>query len=143
VDTNPAGSAEAFQYLAARDASVNTFKVYLDESNAADTVLVGVYSNDRGQPGTLLSQGVIKSVEAGAWNVVSIRPVWLQAGRAYWLALLGPVGGGPIAFRDEPNGSGGPTRLSAQTNLSVKSGLQRNWVSGARFANSPASAYLD
>ena len=41
------------------------------------------------------------------------------------------------------HGSGGPTRLSAQTRLSVKSGLPRKWRSGAKFANSPASAYLD
>jgi hypothetical protein len=143
VDTNPAGSAEAFQYEAVRDAPVSAFHVYLDESDAADTVLVGVYSNDRGEPGTLLSQGVIRAAAAGAWNVATIQPAWLQAGRAYWLALLGPAGGGIVAFRDQPDGSGGPSRLSAQTNLSVKSGLHRNWISGARFANSPASAYLD
>ena len=136
VDTNPAGRAEAFKYMAVSDARVSSFHVYLDDGNTADTVLVGVYSNHRGQPGTLLSRGMISSAAAGAWNVATIRPVSLQAGRAYWLALLGPTGGGAIAFRDQPDGSGGPTRLSAQTHLSVKSGLPCEWRSGAKFANS-------
>lgn len=143
VDTNPAGSAEAFQYTAVRDATVSTVHVYLDARNAANTVLIGVYADRNGEPGRLLSTGVIRNAANGEWNSTSIAPLVLRAGQAYWLALLGPTHQGTIAFRDQPDGTGGPTRLSAQTRLSATRGLPHYWRSSTEFANSPASAYLD
>ena len=69
-------------------------------------------------------------------------PVTLQAGERYWLALLSPKHSGVIRFRDLPTGSGGATKVSAQTDLTATCGLPRDWRSGGDFTNSPASAYL-
>jgi hypothetical protein len=141
VDSNPPGSAEAFQYTASGDALASTFHVFVDEGNKAESVLVGVYADNGGEPGTLLSTGRSTTVVSGEWNRIAIAPVALKAGTRYWLALLGPQETGVLTFRDRPDGSGGPTRLSTQTDLS--SWLPGRWRSSTTFANSPASAYLD
>lgn len=143
VDTNPAGTAEAFQYTATSDATVRAFHLYVDAGNTASCVVVGVYDDNAGEPRTLLAHGTITNAIAGAWNVAPISPVSLQAGHRYWLAFLAPTGEGAIAFRDQPDGTGGPTSLSAQSRLSAKHGLSSRWRSGTDYANSPASAYLD
>ena len=143
VDYNPPGVAESFQYTAAASASVSTFHVYLDESNRAKTVIVGIYADRSGEPGALLSTGRSSSVTSGEWNAIPVKPMALEAGRKYWLALLGPRGDGEIRFRDLPDPEGGPTRLSAQRYLSAWGGLPTTWCTGRNYANSPASLYLD
>ncbi|WP_270888309.1 choice-of-anchor R domain-containing protein [Pedococcus sp. 5OH_020] len=142
VDSNPAGTAEAFQYTASRDASVSTLHLHLDASNAARTLVVGVYRDDHGRPGTLLSTGTSRDPVAGQWNAIPISTTQIEAGQRYWLALLGPKDTGLIRFRDLPSGTGGPAIISRQTNLTSSRGLPASWTSGTRFTSSPASAYL-
>ncbi len=142
VDSNPSGTAESFQYVASKDATADTFHLYLDETNEAKSVVVGVYSDDAGRPGALLGSGRSWTLVNGAWNAIPVSTLTLEAGKPYWLALLGPKYGGVIRFRDLPHGSGGPTQISAETDLSGRRGLPRVWTPGTDFANSPASAYL-
>ena len=143
VDSNPSGTAEAFVYRAAGTGPVSTAHVYLDESNEADEVHVGLYSDEGGEPGTLLAEGRSTDVTDGAWNAVALGAVELVEGQEYWLALLSPVGSGVIRFRDLVDGDGGRTRLGAETSLTGTCGLPTTWTTGREFANSPASIYLD
>ena len=143
VDDNPPGTAESFQYTAGASAAVSTFHVYLDASNEAKTVIVGVYADRDGEPGALLSTGRSSTVSSGEWNAIPVQPLNLEAGGKYWLALLGPRGDGVIRFRDLPDPEGGPTRLSAQQYLSAWRGLPSAWYTGRDYANAPASLYLD
>ncbi len=143
VDSNPPGTAEAFTYTASRDASADTFHLYLDQGNDANLVVAGVYDDDDGEPGTLLSTGRSRALRGGEWNAIPLgTPVGLEAGEHYWLTLLGPSHVGPIRFRDLPTGTGEATRISAQDNLTARCGLPQRWSSGGAFTNSPASAYL-
>jgi len=137
LDNNPPGMAEAFQYTAASSGTVTHLRVYADGSNTARQLVLGLYSNNNGHPGTLLTGGIVNNPAAGAWNAVSVPSVAVTAGRSYWLAILGPSGGNIPQFRDR-SCCGGPNETSAQTNLSV---LPTTWSTGTMYANSPASLY--
>jgi hypothetical protein len=98
IDTNPNGMAEAFPVTANSSGQVNYLSVFLDRSNTAQTVWVGIYTNYYGQPSKLLSQAVIPRPLPGQWNSVQIPTVQVKQWRRYWVALLGL--NGQIEFRD-------------------------------------------
>ena len=98
VDRSPSGIAKAFPFQAATTGQVNSASVYLDSSNRAPTVWVGMYANRNGHPQALMSQAVISNPSAGQWNSVKLPPVQVTRGTTYWLALLGV--NGQVGFRD-------------------------------------------
>jgi hypothetical protein len=129
--------AEAFLNTATTSGTANKLFIYVDSTNAATQIVVGLYSNAAGDnPGTLLTQATIASPTKGAWNSVAISPTTIMAGTKYWIAILGPAGGGKVQFRD--GASGGKAQTSAQSNLTV---LPGTWTSGVTWPNSPMSAY--
>ena len=142
VDSDPSGTAEAFQYTATQTGTATALHVYLDERNEASEVIVGVYEDTADRPGALVATGRSSELRAGAWNAIPIGGAKIVAGHRYWLALLSPLESGTIRFRDLPDGDGGPTQLSRQGNLSSVCGLPDNWKTRHNFANSPASLYL-
>ena len=77
---------------------------------------------------------------AGAWNRVPVTPVGVSAGTAYWLALLGPAGGGIVRFRSHCcyTNAGTPLAVSAQTSLVT---LPSSWTTGAVYRDGPMSIY--
>lgn len=129
------GTANAFQLTAAAG-TLSTLAIYLDRTNSATTVVLGVYSDSSGSPGTLLTQGAISSPINGAWNRVSVPGTPVTAGSTYWLVILAPQGGGTIRFWDKTNG--GAAIVSYQTTLTS---LPATWQSGERYPGSPPSAY--
>jgi hypothetical protein len=129
------GTANAFQ-LTATAGTLNTLAIYLDQTNTATTVVLGVYSDNGGNPGTLLTQGRITAPTNGAWNRVAVPPITLVGGSRYWLVVLAPQGGGTVQFWDKANG--GAAIVSYQTTLTS---LPTSWQSGERYAGSPPSAY--
>jgi hypothetical protein len=129
------GTANAFQ-LTATAGTLTTLAIYLDRTNSATTVVLGVYSDSSGSPGTLLTQGAISAPTNGAWNRVAVPSVTLVAGSSYWLVVLGPSGGGTIQFWEKANG--GAAIVSYQTTLTS---LPTTWQSGERYPGSPPSVY--
>lgn len=89
VDSNPAGTGEAFRYTAVGSGSAGQLSVYLDNTNAATNVIVGPYNNtSAGNPGallTLLTSGAITKPKAGAWNTVTVPATHVSAGTRYSL----------------------------------------------------------
>ncbi len=137
-DDNPAGTAEAFVYTAGSSGTARRLSLYLDGASTATTVIVCIYSTAAGSvPGTLLTQATITQPVAGGWNTVMIPAVAISAGSQYWIALLSPVGGGTVVFRDAA--SGGKSQTSGQTNLA---GFAGTWAVGATYANAPLAAYV-
>jgi plastocyanin len=136
LDSNPAGMAEAFQYTAGASGTATKLVVYLDQSNTATQVVVGLYADGANGPGALLAQGTITSPVKGSWNAAAIAPVAVSAGTTYWIAVLGPAGGALVQVRDVP--VGGRTQISAQTNLTT---LPPAWSPGENYLNAPMSAY--
>src|SRR6202050_1369203 len=121
VDSLRAGHAKAFSFQASVSGSGELAHVYIDAHNAARSLAVGLYTNVAGSPGSLLSTGTISSVQAGAWNTVSLAPTALLGGDTYWLAVLG--GSGTLRIRDR---SGGPcpSQTDAQPGLTA---LASSW----------------
>ena len=105
---------------------VNSLSVYLDSSNSAPTVWVGIYTNVNGHPHALLSNGLISNPVAGQWNSVSLSPVQVTGGTTYWLALLGV--NGVVQFRDRSGNC--QSEVSRQTNLGS---LPATWTTGSRW----------
>ena len=142
VDTNPSGTAEAFRYTAASAGTVRELAVYVDPASNATSVLIGLYvSTPGGNPGALLTTGTISNPLPGAWNRATVAPAQVRAGTQYWLAVLAPRRSGTLVFRDRYDGTGDPTQTSAQTALTLATGLPKQWKTGTRYANSPASVY--
>ena len=130
------GTANAFQVAAKTSGTITTLAVYLDRTSTATTVILGVYSDRGGSPGTLLTQGTIAAPVNGAWNRVAVPAVAVTAGSVYWLVVLAPSGHGTIQFWD--TSGGGSAIVSAQTTLTS---MPTTWQNGARYPGSPISAY--
>ena len=138
VDTDTAGSAEAFQYKAATGGTVNSLDLYVASASTASSIVVGLYSSASGQPATLLTSATIEEPTANAWNGVEVPAVTVTAGSEYWLAALAPSG--KLAVADVASG-GEPTLESRSHSLAE---LPSSWGvggSGASYENSPASFY--
>jgi Right handed beta helix region len=131
-----AGQAEAFRFRAAASGLTRAAHLYVSAANAAGAVSVGLYSDASGHPGSLLSSGSILAPVTGSWSSVTIAPVKLLAGSAYWLAVLGR--GGVLRFRDRWHG-GCASETSAQGSLGA---LSASWRSGIQHAACPISAYV-
>lgn len=101
TDTDGIGLAESFQYTAAASGTVSNLNVYVDASSTATTLVAGIYADNSGHPGTLLTQGSVSAPIAGSWNAVTVPKVSVTSGTAYWLTLLGASGSGALAFRDQ------------------------------------------
>jgi O-glycosyl hydrolase len=135
ADSNPAGSAEAFKYLANTGGSATGLSLYVDSGSAATRVDVGIYSDLNGHPGTLLAEGSIASPQAGAWNTATLTATALTAGTSYWIGILGT--GGPVAYRDQSTGS-----CSESFSTSGLTSLPTSWSTGPLWPTCSLSAYL-
>jgi phosphodiesterase/alkaline phosphatase D-like protein len=137
VDSNAAGSAEAFSFTASATDTVSRLFVYIDSGSTATRVVVGLYTNtSANNPDALLTSGTITSPVKGAWNAVDVPSVGVTSGTKYWLAILAPTGAGTVKFRDR--GSGGPAQTSSQSNLAD---LPATWSPGQNWSSSNLSAY--
>jgi Fibronectin type III domain len=135
-DSDSPGEAEAFSTTAGTSGTVSSLTVYLDASSKATKVIAGLYSENAGHPGTLITQGSTTAPSAGAWNQITVPAAAVMAGTKYWIGVLGPVGTGEIQFRDTPSGS--RSESSSQSNLTS---LPTTWSAGPDWSNSPISAY--
>jgi hypothetical protein len=140
VDYNPEGKAEAFQ-VTAGGSGVATLNLWVDPSSTATSLVAGIYADGEGGPGQLLAQGSTPlALGGGEWNAVHIPQVALTPGNTYWVAILTPVGGGTLRFRDRCCHSGGTalTATSAATDLTA---LPDTWATDRQFMDGPLSLF--
>ena len=136
LDTSNSGMAKAFPVRANSSGEVNYLSVFLDGSNTAGTVWVGVYTNYYGHPSTLLSQAVIPQPVRGQWNSVQIPAVQVKQSRRYWIALLGL--NGQVEFRDATSSNWCYSETSRQTTLTS---LPTTWSTSSQFSTCIVSAF--
>ncbi len=137
VDTNGAGSAEAFPFTAQSGGTATSIAVYVDSHNHATTLAAGLYSDNNGHPGSLLVSGLHSDPKAGAWTTITLNSSSILAGQTYWVAILGR--GGTLAFRDRDNGS----CTSESSRSSSLTALPSSWSTGATWRTCPVSAYVN
>jgi outer membrane protein assembly factor BamB len=135
VDSDSAGQAEAFKTSATATGTLSQVRFYLDSSSTATKVIVGIYADNAGKVGALLTQATTTAPVGGAWNQVSVPGVGLANGAAYWVAILAPTGSGVVRFRDR---AGGTSETSSATTLTA---LPATWVTGVKYTDGPLSAY--
>jgi hypothetical protein len=96
VDGNVPGKAQDYRFTASASGTATTLHVYLDASNTADTVGLGLYaSQDTTHAGRLLARCGIYGVPAnvaGWYSCTMTVPVTVTAGTRYWAGDL-PAGG--------------------------------------------------
>jgi hypothetical protein len=136
VDSNTAGTAEAFKTQAGYSGQLSRVHLYVDSSSTASEGVIGVYSDRNGHPGSLQTQSTIGNLRAGSWNYVDVPSVSVTAGQRYWIAVLSPRGGSIIRFRD--SAGGGRAETSTQHNLNA---LPSQWSTDRVWASAPLSAY--
>ncbi|HEX3277502.1 MAG TPA: hypothetical protein VHR40_03200 [Thermoleophilaceae bacterium] len=132
VDSNAPGQAEVFQTTAAEDGGITRLSIYLDESNTAQSVELGLYSHSKALDGpyALTTKCVISSDGplAGGWHSCALNMVpWIAEDREYWVGVLQPADTpGQIRFRDHngvPDGTG-RTYTSSEEDLTSMPGYQ-------------------
>jgi hypothetical protein len=133
-DDDSAGEAEAFSTTGTASGNLVQLRVYIDQVNAASTLVAGLYTNVSGRPAQLLTQGTLTNPLAGSWNTVSVPAAAVTSGTTYWIAILSRSGSGSFAFRDR---TGGTSVTSASTSLTT---LPATWTTGATWSTSNLSA---
>ena len=134
-DADSAGTAEAFLATASATGQTSMLKVYLTGFSTAATIAAGIYTDAGGRPGTLLGHG--SGTATAGWNNAQLTaPVTLTNGARYWIAVLGPKGGGVLAFRDVRGG--GASVTSMQNSLTT---LPDTWSTDATYTDGYLSAY--
>ena len=135
-DSNPQGTAQAFQAQAAVTGWITGLSVYSDTGSTATSLVAGIYSDNNGHPGSRLARGTLSSPGSGGWKKVLLPPVRITAGTKYWIAILSP--NGVLKFRDGGGFTGGLSEVSAQNTLTK---LPSTWTSGPQVLEGPLSAY--
>lgn len=135
VDRSPAGMAQAFSVRGLTAGTVASIKVYLASGSQARKVMVALYSASGCRSGSRLTSGSLARPKAGAWNAVAVRPMSIQAGRMYWLVVLGSRG--VLRFR-EPGAS---RCTSASSRLRGLTALPVSWKVGVLSNGCGISAY--
>jgi hypothetical protein len=143
TDSDPAGQAEAFPFVATASGVAASLAIYLDLSTTADPIALGLYSDSSGaalapdsHPDTLLASGSLARPTGGAWNQAAIAPTPVTTGVRYWIAILGTAG--LVQFRDITGLAGLGSETSSAANLSS---LPQAWPSGMRWSTTSASLY--
>src|SRR5689334_10711256 len=87
VSSAAPGAAEVYRTTATATGDATSISVNLDGSSSATALEVGLYSDENGQPTTLLSSGRTTAPVAG-WNQVTVPTARLEANAKYWIAVL-------------------------------------------------------
>jgi hypothetical protein len=109
--------------------------LYVDSTSTSTKVYVGIYADNGGNPGTLLTQGSATPTK-GAWNTVTVPTANISSATPYWIAVLGTTSG-KIVFRDHSGGS----CKSQVSSVSTLTSLPATWSSGTNYSDCPISAY--
>ena len=125
-----------FRFADKTTGTARSISVYVASHSRAKTLAVGLYTDERGHPGSLLASGSLSAPQTRTWNNVTIKPATVKVGHAYWVAVLAE--GGTLYFRDRSHGSC-PSESSPKSHLSALPASARK---GQRSNTCPISAYV-
>lgn len=145
IDGNTPGKAQDYRATASATSAVDRLNIYLDGSNTAATVELGLYtSNSGGSSATArLGRCVITGIPTNTpgWQACTITSVNIVSGTRYWVAVLHPSGAsGNLQYRNKSPSTGGSTFTSS--NLTLPS-LPTSWTNGTNWGAQMASIYAD
>jgi hypothetical protein len=70
ADSNAGGTAQAFSYTATASGTTTDIELYVNTGATATKLVIGLYSDASGKPGTLLTTGSLSAPQAGVWTRV-------------------------------------------------------------------------
>jgi hypothetical protein len=135
-----AGQIEAWPFVATASGSGDVAGLDLDSSSTAQHVVVGLYTNNSGVPGSLLGTATINSPTSG-WNSANFSSViTITNGTQYWIAVLG-TGTGQVVVRDHATGGSCVARVSSANGLTS---MPANFTASSDLSltQCPLSAYV-
>jgi hypothetical protein len=139
--SNPPGLAQAFRFTASASSDVDQLNVYLDGSNTARSVEIGLYSNTSSGAGRRRGRCVVTSPTPNAWNSCTFSAYTVVKGGQYWLALLHPAGSrGTLKYREAFLSAAPASYASRNTALAS---LPSSWANGGNWGSYRASVYAD
>jgi hypothetical protein len=141
IDSNAlvrSGFSEAYPTQVAADGTLASLHVYVDHGTTAARLIAGVYSDNGGHPGDLLTTGTLVGPVPDAWNTVAVPAVQVDGGTTVWIALLGR--GGMLGYRDLCCTTSGPIPTESNANTALTA-LPATWTTGAVYNDGPIAAY--
>lgn len=135
VSTYLRRTAVAYQATPLKTGVTSESYLYLDASSTVAYVETGIYADNAGHPGQLLSKGKLTAPVAGATNVVKMSSVLLTAGKPYWFAVVGK--NGELKFRIRANSNAAPME-SYSTQIT---NLPNTWITGKSLPDAPISMF--
>ena len=103
-DSDAAGTAEAFSTKAGSSGQLTRLHLYVDASSTAAQAVMGIYTNKSGHPKALLEQTTISNLTPGELELRRRPRDCADGGSSDWIAVLSPMGGGNLGFRDAAAG---------------------------------------
>jgi sugar phosphate isomerase/epimerase len=138
TDTLSSTVAEAYESTAEYGGEIDHINAYVERRTTAGWLAAGIYSDNGGHPGTLLSQGNRGSLTKPGWNTVSIPPVTVERGQKYWIAVQGL--GGILKIRTFSGGAGVSNSETGDTR--GRDDLPATWTTDTVYPNDgPLSAF--
>ncbi len=119
----PAWRAEAFRMRTHASGVAGAVHIYTDSGSTARVMAVGIYGDAAGRIGSLVSRGVAP-VRGRGWRTVPLISTRLEAGKTYWLVLLGE--GGTLRY----GSSRRSTCLSSASSRTPLRELPTRWRTG-------------
>jgi hypothetical protein len=138
LDSDTAGTAEAFKTTASSSGSVTQLRVYVDTGSTGN-VSVGLYANNAttSRPAARLTSGTLAAPVIGQFNTVTVPAASVTAGTTYWIAIMSS--NGTVHFRDR--GAVG-TANSVMNGTAGLTALPATWAAGgAAFTDGALSAW--
>ncbi|HWM11710.1 MAG TPA: PQQ-dependent sugar dehydrogenase, partial [Solirubrobacteraceae bacterium] len=134
------GGAEVYRFVAGESGTAHELNLYVAATSNASHLVLGLYSDNNGQPAARLGAGRITNPTEGAWNKVTVDIPGIEDGKAYWLSLLNPIDGtGTLRWHDRAGGGGGAEHTYGGPALDD---LPPQWSIGGTYADGPVSGYV-
>ena len=129
------GQPDAFPFTNSSTGSASSIAVYVASGTKATTLSAGLYADENGAPGSLLTTGSLSSPKSGTWNWITIHTTAVKPG-TYWVVVLPE--GGPLRFRARDDGN-----CSSQKNQSGHlATMPSSWLTGPQGNACPISGYV-
>jgi hypothetical protein len=135
------GVALAFRFTASATGDVDRLNLYIDGSNTASRVEIGLYSGTSSGGARRRGRCVVRSPTPNAWNRCTLPAYGVTGGSRYWLAFLHPADSrGTLKYR-KAYVADAPAAYTSQS--STLTSLPSSWASGADGGSYRASVYAD
>lgn len=139
TDNNLAGRSQNYALvLSGPSGSINRLNTWLDSTNSASQVKLGLYSGTSSSAGARIATCTVTLPVSGL-NSCTVPTTQVTNGAYYWTAILQPTGtSGSLVYRDTIN-----TNASYGSSSTTLASLPATWTNGPLWNGHTASIFAD